>query len=350
MAGAAMDQERRTKEDWKLYYEYRRLLRKVLTPTEYTVYDILVDQAADSARGWQCSYTEISDLGGGLATNTISRAILRLEGLGLIRVDRPENFNQKVPNRYHPVKWPTPTLVNLLNAESEKTLAAKNAATELRNKKCSDTTAKNAATSLQKMQTYESTESTEQETISTDVLIGPVSTDPQESFISPDKQNDVEKTKPQAASVATVPPPDSRGFFRRWREAYEAVKNDHKARSGILGSCYTEVTGRQVGRAEYSQLNQLAREHNSGMAVLEGICKLARYDVVDDPMIFLRKVLKNGEQQQQPGRPDLAGDSGKKQLVERQSPTVRSVPKPPIKPTGSGPNGLFTTDDYLADY
>lgn len=133
----------------------------------------------------------------------------------------------------------------------------------------------------------------ENKTLSTNVLNGAEA--PGASAIDSESEENLEleeiETQPEAASVTTAPPPDSRGLKRRWREAYEACQGDYRAQSGVMAKLWTEITGRNP---DYSQLNGLAKSCNSQWVVCEGILKMANYEVMDNPLVFLRKVLSNG--------------------------------------------------------
>lgn len=300
-----MDKGPKTSEDWKLYYDYRRALRKILTPTEYLIFDIIIDKVEETQAGWSCSYTEISELGDGLATNTINHAIQKLEGLGLLTVDRPKNFNQKIANVYHPVKWPTPQLVNSLNCKYEEYLAAKNAAKAKKDgtrcKNNSEHAAKNAVTSLQKMQTNDTHEThNEYKTLDTNVSNGPSGPAPAQAQAI--EQEDISHHKPKSSGQeikqdvdlsSISPPPTSKSFFAYWRERYEAVQDKPRDRIAVLGELYGIVTGKKPIPGDYSQLGQLAKQQGSGYKVLQGILKMTSCDVMDDHMSYLRKVLDN---------------------------------------------------------
>jgi DNA-binding transcriptional regulator YhcF (GntR family) len=149
-----MDSE---KQETARYFEYRRLLRKALTPTEYLVFDILVDMANEELnQGW-CwpSYTEISERAGELAPATISKAIERLESLDLVEVERPASkLTRNIANRYKPLKTPTAETNDVLGMAIIDRASAKLEAKEKKNhrfKKC--IASKNEASSLQKMNT-----------------------------------------------------------------------------------------------------------------------------------------------------------------------------------------------------
>jgi hypothetical protein len=149
-----MDSE---KQESARYFEYRRLLRKALTPTEYLVFDILVDMANEELNEGWCwpSYTDISERAGELAPATISKSIERLEGLRLIQVDRPASkLTRNIANRYKPLKAPGEDTNDILGMAIIDRITSKNEAKEKKNhrfKKC--ITSINEASSLQKMKT-----------------------------------------------------------------------------------------------------------------------------------------------------------------------------------------------------
>jgi hypothetical protein len=142
------------------YFEYRRLLRKALTPTEYLIFDILLDMANEELNDGWCwpSYTEISDRAGGLAPKTISDAVERLEGLELLTVERPASkLTRNVANRYRPLKGPGDKTIALLEWVATDRIASKNEAKKRKNHRFKkQINSKNEASSLQKMKTNES--------------------------------------------------------------------------------------------------------------------------------------------------------------------------------------------------
>lgn len=78
--------------DTKLYYDFRRALRVALTGDEYKLFDTLVDRVnhdkKDSRYGKAfTSYSGLSKLTG-MSNQSISKALKRLEDLGLIELDR----------------------------------------------------------------------------------------------------------------------------------------------------------------------------------------------------------------------------------------------------------------------
>jgi hypothetical protein len=171
-------------------------------------------------------------------------------------------------------------------------------------------------------------------TLDTDVSNGAADAGPAKVAKSPLKEIESEINQDIPASASS--PPDTRSFNRRWRDRYEAVKDNSRDRSGVLGELWVEITGQ---KADYQLLNQLAKQQGSGFKVLIGLLKMAACDVVDDPKRYLRKVLSNEQQR----GPYLAGNGA------ASGRTFQPAPKP-IKPRGSRPDGGFSTAEYLEDY
>jgi len=95
----------------KLYFDYRRVIRRVLSATEYKIYDALVDRASQVNDGW-CwpSYSTIADDTGITGRPTIAKAIQHLGALGVIEI----RHGQGTVNYYRPVAA-TRSIIELLS-------------------------------------------------------------------------------------------------------------------------------------------------------------------------------------------------------------------------------------------
>jgi DNA-binding transcriptional ArsR family regulator len=277
--------------------EFHRLLRRTLEPSEYMVFCAIEDHAGpgeqEDCPAYTCSASTVTlgeelDIG----RTTVYRAILTLKENGLVTVKDREGK----PSHIRPVVTSearasyllkgagvNPTCINLI----QDTYPIQNETGEgLRDM----TRFKMKQPPVSNWNTKETKLKDINKTLSTNVLNGAEAPSPTDSeFV--ENEVETEQNQPEAASALTVPPPDSRGFYRRWREAYEAVQGDFKARSGVMGNLWTEVTG---GKPDYKLLNRLAKDYNSMWVVCQGIIKMANCDVIDDPLVFLRKVLSNG--------------------------------------------------------
>jgi hypothetical protein len=326
--------------------EFHRLLRRTLEPSVYTVFCAVEDHAGpgeqEDCPAFSC--TAATTTIGKETKNgrtTVYRAIVTLEEKGLLTVEERDGR----PSIIRPIVTSEQRAAFLLKGEGVNPTCFKliqDTYPNLPQNETGDMTTrfKMKQPPVSKRNTKETKLKDINKTLDTNVSNGPSGPAPTDSVhiqeIIESKEN-----QPEAASVEkSAPPPDSRGLKRRWREAFEACQGDYRAQSGVMANLWTEITGRNP---DYSQLNGLAKNCNSQWVVCEGILKMANYEVVDNPLVFLRKVLKNGEQQQQ-RRPDLAENSRGGQLEQRAA-----FPRS-IKPTGSGPGGRFTEAELSEGY
>src|SRR4051812_41434155 len=95
-------------EDKRIYFDYKRLLIKVLRPTEFVILEALNLRANPRNDGW-CwpSLQVIAEDTGITSPTTIISAIKRLKELGVLEVNRSKNLF------YRPIK-PSPELVTKL--------------------------------------------------------------------------------------------------------------------------------------------------------------------------------------------------------------------------------------------
>lgn len=329
------------REKYILQKEFHRTLRQALTGAEYKVFCALEDWSESKGECWH-SQSTIADACD-LSLRSVNGAIGRLETLGL--VESKERAGQS--STYIPARATYAKIAYLRD--------------NLR-KICVGGYAKSAQPPTQNLRTNVSNPNGSKENanglISDEIngTVVPLPDEPAKTFISqnqPGKEIQPGKPDNPVAGEAKVPPLYKQGpLFHRLKTAYLAAGGEpsgHNKRCGVIGEAWEEVTGKPP---DYKFISKVMREDAGGIGwdVIKAILGMANKDITEPPEGYLRKVLKNGkQQQQQQGRPGLAGDSGQKQLVERHSAAARPTPKS-IKPTGSGPGGRFTTDEYLEDY
>lgn len=267
------NEEIQSVEQFKADKEMHRLIRKQGGPEVYSIYAHLLD-SANPKHDWGCwpTYESIMDDLGILNRPVIAEALHWLFDAGLM-----EWGLEGRKSWFIPLRKANSSVIELLKHIPS-----------FRNRTINSSGRERKIVLIENANVYQSNviQKNEEETLDTSVSNGP--SGPTENISIPNSENNI--TDQEAANVETAPPPDRRGFKQRWREAYEAVKDDFRARSGVMGSLWTEVTGIPP---DYKQLNGLAKDYNSMWAVCEGIFKLANYEVVDDPLVFLRKVLSN---------------------------------------------------------
>jgi hypothetical protein len=275
------DEETQSVEQFKMDKEMHRLIRKFGGPEVYSIYAHLLD-SSNKNHDWGCwpSYDSIMEDLGILNRPVIADALNWLFDAGLI-----EWGLESRKAWFIPLRKADSSVIELLRHIPS-----------FRNRTKRDMYSSVIELSIVLLQNANvNQDNVEDKTLSTNVLNGPEG--PTDSISAIDSDLEIEtqleeiETQPQAASVVTAPPPDRRGLKQRWREAYEAVQDDFKARSGVMAAIWTEITGREP---DYKQLNKLAKDHNSMWAVCEGILKMANSEIVDDPLVYLRKVLANG--------------------------------------------------------
>jgi hypothetical protein len=307
--------------------EFHRLLRRTLNATAYALFCAIEDHAGPTEKKGIPSYTctasqttladEIN-----VKRITVLRNMKVLQDSRLIEIDERDGETSFI----RPVATSEQRAQVLLNNGNVNDTCIKKIQATYPNLLQNDT-----GTCIKKIQPPVSKRYTNvtnlkrpierEESLDTDVSNGP--SGPTENISILNSENNIPDQ--ETASVETAPPPDRRGFKQRWREAYEAVKDDFRARSGVMGGLWTEVTGIPP---DYKQLNRLAKDYNSMWAVCEGIFKLANYEIVDDPLVFLRKVLSNDK-----------FNTGGVNRGRSERPAGKNSPHP--APTGSKPTSDF---------
>jgi hypothetical protein len=279
--------------------EFHRLLRRILTPTVYTIFCAIEDHAGPGETKdvpeYTCSAstTTLGEDDTQTSRMTVYRAILTLKKEGLVTVEDREGLTALI----RPIVTSEQRAAFLLKGDGVNPACINLIQDTYPNLSQNDT--RNMTTCINLIQPPVSKRYTngtklkqeEIKTLDTNVSNGPSGPTPIDNPLETEIELEEIETHSKAANALTAPPPDSRGLKRRWREAYEAVQDDFKARSGVMGKLWTEITGK---KPDYSQLNQLARDHNSMWVVCEGILKMANCEVIDDPLVYLRKVLQNG--------------------------------------------------------
>jgi hypothetical protein len=314
------EDELQSVEQFKLDKEMHRQIRRLGGPEVYSIYTHLVDSAS-KRNEWGCwpTYESIMEDLGILNRPVIADALQWLFDAGLMEWGLEGRKAWFIPLR----KADSSVIELLLSTPSFRN----------RTKDSSDRELKIVL--IENANVYQSNVNQENDkTLDTDVSNGAADAGPAKVAKSPLKEIESEINQDIPASASS--PPDTRSFNRRWRDRYEAVKDNSRDRSGVLGELWVEITGQ---KADYQLLNQLAKQQGSGFKVLIGLLKMAACDVVDDPKRYLRKVLSNEQQR----GPYLAGNGA------ASGRTFQPAPKP-IKPRGSRPDGGFSTAEYLEDY
>jgi hypothetical protein len=268
------DDDNQSVEQFKMDKEMHRLIRKYGGPEVYSIYSHLVDSASKKNE-WACwpTYESIMEDLGILNRAVIADALHWLFDAGLI-----EWGLEGRKAWFIPLRTANSSITELLRHIPS-----------FRNRTIRDMYSSDRELSIVLLENANvNQDNVEEKTLDTNVSNGP--SGPATDSISAQKITESEENQPKAASVN--PPSDNRGLNkRRWRASYEAVQDDFRARSGVMGDLWTVVTGIPP---DYQKLNRLAKDYNSMWVVCEGILKMANCEVMDDPLVYLRKVLSNG--------------------------------------------------------
>jgi len=254
------DQE--AKELKKARSEYHRLLRRLCNPTMYSIFCSLADRAENDPDGicWP-SYETIMEDTNSYNRNIIKQSIAALVELGVLEVGKRGRSNT-----YKPAKVDSPNSIILIRLSEIK--------------QSQDDTGNRInmiRKSVSKRYSNDSQRTTPKERITLAKASGAE---------APPKPDISQPVKPEKADKQEIKP-----IYQRYREKYETAKDDFKARSGVIGEAWQEITGKPP---DFSFLNGLAKEFNSGWKVIDAVLKMASCDVADDPKAYLRKVLSNG--------------------------------------------------------